>query len=188
MHFDSCPTAVRGLRTPWFRMSPPIRRERVRNATQLIVIPGDGSMSISGETTLDGVKCADGPGAADLHDSFELSIPAAKSFFHKPMTTVRNGQYLLTLYIYRLVTGGAPSLQINGKRGLSGRALLSGSEWQMIVNVSQCTDADASVEGLFITGGESSGTLRVAGAAVLAFDTLRESVAFANASRFPAIA
>ena len=179
------PSAMAELHTPWFRMTLPKQTLHMPAANKLMVATEHSSLSLTGTRLVEGTMSDDHPPVAGLTTATTLEIPANTKLFHSPMAPIGDGSFIVALYLYRLVVGEAPSLEINGLRGLSGLAPLTDETWQLLANISRCNTGPAESQGLMIRGGGRKSTILVAGAALLSFTNLDDAVVFINSGMFP---
>lgn len=180
------PTRPNGLRTPWFRMPAP--RHLTSAYGQHVLLRADSTQPIAfaGSRSLS-TRPAQGDAALpDRAVSQDLVLQAGEQLFVDSPFKVAAGDWLALVYLYRLIAGKPSAVQLNGRAGLSGRAILTSPSWEMLVNISENPGPAVDAESLWHFPEGGSSILRIGGFAVLAFRDRQSAIEFANSGLFPA--
>lgn len=180
------PTAASGLRTPWFRMPIPRAYSRVHSASLLQRVDAANPVAFVGSKSAMTEIVPENAALPGQEASQRVRLVPGDGIFPAPGFAVDAGKWLVTLLVYRRVSGEIGSIQLAGQAGLSGAAALSSPTWEMLVNVSENPGNAVSGIGLWHKGGAAPGEILLGGAAVLAFDSRQEAIEFANSGLFPA--
>jgi hypothetical protein len=182
----AAPINTDGLRTPWFPMSAPQGRTARYRPAVILREPAAAPIAFMGgalqkqiSTTAQAAGLFD---VADAAQDFDLS--ASPPLFPARHAELARPGWLVTLYVYRLLSGKGVRISLNGSSGLTGTGELVSSRWEMLVNISRNLNRTAQRISIYH---QSAGPARVrtGGYAILSFDTLDEALECANSGLFP---
>jgi Pectate lyase superfamily protein len=168
-----------GLRTPWFRMAVPKTKTSSFKRQTILHLAADRPVVLLGPSPSQSATRLNSD-STTLGPAQQLSVQTLVPMPLGSTAALRGTGWLVTSYIYRLLSGPAVELQINGTKGVSGIGELSSREWEMLVNISKFDFArDERITTYHRSGGKSS--LLIESISLVAFPNLQDATDFVNA-------
>lgn len=175
------PSNSEGLRTPWFRMAVPRLKPVAINGKEIMKAGGKLSLTILDKVLRSSVTVAD----SELYERRPVQRLVVEPSGNLPLTQVANLQgsgWLVTYYIYKLASGPAVQLQINGSNGITGIGELSSHQWEMLANVSKYDIQGPGQVTAYHQSADIS-TMLISVIGLVTFETLQDATDFINAIR-----
>ncbi len=165
------PANSEGLRTPWFRMAVPRHLPSSFDGHEVLAIAGEQPFTLLGDLPMRSatVQRSDVLRGGPVQ---QLSIGPSKNMPLSQAAKVLGSSWLVTCYVYKLLSGPAVQLQVNGTSGLSGIGDLSSTDWEMLINISKF---DFAGEGRITAYHQAQGksVLLIAAIAMRSFEKLQ---------------
>lgn len=175
------PPNTEGLRTPWFRMAVP-QLTSSPNGQEVLTIGGNQPLVLLDDLPLrsTAIRNSDVPDGGPVQ---KLSIGPPKNMPLSETVSLKGTGWLVTCYVYKLISGPGVGLQINGTKGVSGLGELSSVDWEMLVNISKFQFASEERVTAYHQSLDQS-TLLIGRIALFSFKGLQQATDFINRS-FP---
>lgn len=182
----AAPINTNGLRTPWFGMSAPTGRTARYRSAVVLLEPASGPIDFTGGTLPKlSSTTAQAAGLFNIADAAQdLALSGSPPIFPARHAELANPGWLVTLYVYRLLSGKGVKVSLNGTSGLTGTGELVSNRWEMLVNISRNLNRAAQRISIYH---QSAGParVRIGGYAILSFNSLDEALECANSGLFP---
>lgn len=177
------PPNAKGLRTPWFRMPLPFMRASSQggkvvmryDAQQPITLLQDGP--VKSVTQLAGNPFGDG-------NAQRISLASSPNTPFAQTATLKGSGWLLTTYIYKLLSESPVRITITGTKGISGEGEMVSREWEMLANISKFI-CDKEENVTVYHRSDNGSNLLAARVAMISFERLQDAVDFLNAKILP---
>lgn len=176
-------TAYGPNRASSFQLRLPDRVDGSNQDAVLTRLAGSAPVVLTGSVLRRTVPI-DGSPVPGLQQGQLIELAPGETLFPTAVA-VRPDHWVAWTYIYRLLEGAVPQIQVSGQIGVSGARDLSSSQWEMLGGIAHL-ETGSSELSIWHTVIDGPARIHLAGLALLQFSTAQAALSYLNGRTFPA--